>query len=121
MTSPLIAPPRPDPKPAIAAIAARLGERLSTAPAVREQHGKDVTYHEGHAPDAVAFPRSTEEVAEIVRICAAHGTPVIAFGTGTSLEGHFAAVEGGVTIDLSRSTASWRSTPTTSTPRSRPA
>ncbi len=45
--------------------------------------------------------QSTEEVAAIVRICARHGTPVIAFGTGTSLEGHFAAVEGGVSIDLS--------------------
>ncbi len=93
---------RPDPAPAIAELRALLGERLSTASAVREQHGKDVTWHEGHPPDAVAFAASTDEVAAIVRICAAHGTPVIAFGTGTSLEGHITAVEGGITIDLSR-------------------
>ena len=76
-------------------------ERLSTAAAVREQHGKDPTYHAGRAPDAVAFARSTEEVAEIVAVCARHGVPVIAFGTGTSLEGHIEALQGGVTIDLS--------------------
>ena len=68
---------------------------------MREQHGKDPTYHAGRAPDAVAFARSTEEVAEIVAICARHGVPVIAFGTGTSLEGHIEALQGGVTIDLS--------------------
>src|SRR5688572_17860737 len=92
---------RVDPAPAIAEARALLGERLSTAQAVREQHGQDVTYHAGHAPDAVAFARSTEEVAELVRICASHRTPVIAFGTGTSLEGHIAALRGGISIDLS--------------------
>ena len=92
---------RIDPAPAIAEARAFLGERLSTAQAVREQHGKDVTYHAGHAPDAVAFAKSTEEVAELVRICARHRTPVIAFGTGTSLEGHIAALRGGISIDLS--------------------
>jgi D-lactate dehydrogenase (cytochrome) len=93
---------RPDPAPAVAALRALLGDRLSTAAAVREQHGKDTTYHAGHPPDAVAFPTSTDEVAAIVRTCAAHRTPVIAYGTGTSLEGHITAVEGGVTVDLSR-------------------
>ena len=76
-----------------------LGERLSTATAVREQHGRDESYHPCHAPDAVAFPRSTDEVAAIVRVCAARGVPVIPFGTGTALEGHIAALHGGVTID----------------------
>jgi D-lactate dehydrogenase (cytochrome) len=93
---------RIDPAPAIAEARALLGERLSTAQAVREQHGKDVTYHAGRAPDAVAFAQSTEDVAELVRICARHRTPVIAFGTGTSLEGHIAALQGGISIDLSR-------------------
>ena len=92
---------RGDATAAIAELRARLGERLSTAAAVREQHGKDPTYHAGRAPDAVAFARSTEEVAEIVAVCARHGVPVIAFGTGTSLEGHIEALQGGVTIDLS--------------------
>ncbi len=87
--------------PAIEALQALLGERLSTSAAVREHHGKDVSYHAAYPPEAVAFAQSTEEVAEIVKVCAAHGKPVIAYGTGTSLEGHVAALKGGVCIDLS--------------------
>jgi D-lactate dehydrogenase (cytochrome) len=80
---------------------ALLGERLSTVEAVRAQHGRDESFHAPHEPDAVAFARSTAEVVEIVKICARHGTPVIPFGTGTSLEGHVAALEGGVCLDVS--------------------
>src|ERR1051325_11039858 len=86
----------------LAALRQRLGDRLSTSPAVCEQHGKDESYHAPHAPDAVAFARSTEEVAEIVSLCAKHKTPIVAFGTGTSLEGHVAALRGGVCIDLAQ-------------------
>ncbi len=86
---------------AIAELRALLGERLSTAAAVRAHHGDDVSYHAGHAPDAVVFPNSTEEVAAVVSICARHGAPVVPYGTGTSLEGHIAALSGGVCIDLS--------------------
>src|SRR5215813_6147835 len=79
-----------------------LGDRLSTTPAVRDQHGRDESYHALHAPDAVAFARSTDEVVAIVEACARHKVPVIPFGTGTSLEGHVAALHGGVCIDLSQ-------------------
>ena len=91
-----------DAAPALEELRALLGERLSTADAVREQHGEDLSYHEGKAPDAVAFARSNEEVAEIVKVCARHKVPVVPFGTGTSLEGHIAALAGGVSIDLSQ-------------------
>ncbi len=79
-----------------------LGERLSHSAAVRAQHGKDESYHPAHAPDAVAFPQTTEEVAAIVKLCAAHRAPVIAFGAGTSLEGQVAALAGGVSVDMTQ-------------------
>ncbi|MEM8796613.1 MAG: FAD-linked oxidase C-terminal domain-containing protein [Pseudomonadota bacterium] len=79
----------------------RFADRLSTAQAVREQHGHTTTFLENQAPDAVVFAHSTEEVAEIVRVCAEHKVPVIAFGAGTSLEGHLNAPQGGISIDLS--------------------
>src|SRR5919198_2247584 len=67
----------------IAALKERFPEQVSTAQAVREQHGKDESYHQPFAPDAVVFARSTEEVAAIVKLCAASKTPIIPFGTGT--------------------------------------
>ncbi len=79
-----------------------LGDRLSTSTAVREHHGRDMSYHELAPPDAVAFVRSTEEVAAIVSVCARNAVPVIAFGTGTALEGHVQALQGGVCIDLTQ-------------------
>ncbi len=85
---------------ALGEISALIGARLSRAAAVREQHGKDLTWNPGAPPDAVAFVESTPEVQEIVRICARHRTPIIPYGTGTSLEGHITAPHGGVTIDL---------------------
>jgi D-lactate dehydrogenase (cytochrome) len=87
--------------PALAdALRALLGTRLSVAQAVREHHSRGESYHPPYPPDAVAFPVSTDEVSAIVRLCAQHGTPVVPFGAGTSLEGHVGAVRGGLTIDL---------------------
>ena len=81
---------------------ALVGERLSTAQAVRKHHSPVDTWHPAHIPDIVVFARTTDEVAALVKICARHRAPIIAFGTGTSLEGHISALRGGVCIDLSQ-------------------
>lgn len=81
---------------------ALLGDRLTASKALREAHGRDESWHHVAMPDAVAFVTSTEEVAAIMRICAAHRLPVIPFGTGTSLEGHISALHGGLSLDMSR-------------------
>ncbi|WP_291672223.1 FAD-linked oxidase C-terminal domain-containing protein, partial [Bosea sp. (in: a-proteobacteria)] len=96
-------PPSPQAVTALTqALAALLGNRLVTSLAVRQQHGHTLTWIPNQPPDAVVYPQNTEEVASIVKLCAEHGVPVIAFGTGTSLEGHVNAPFGGVSIDMSQ-------------------
>lgn len=85
---------------AIAELKSLLGDRLSTAQSVLNLHGDNETYFELMPPDAVAFPNDTAEVSAIVKICHAHGCPVIPWGTGTSLEGHALPIRGGITIDM---------------------
>jgi D-lactate dehydrogenase (cytochrome) len=77
-------------------------DRVETGQALREQHGHTTTWLKTQAPDAVIFPGSTGEVQEVVRICAAHRVPIVAFGTGTSLEGHVNAPAGGISLDFSK-------------------
>ena len=84
----------------IAALAAMMGNRLVTSRAVREQHANTLTWVGNQPPDAVVFPQTTEEVQEIVRLCAAERVPVIGFGTGTSLEGQVNAPQGGICLDF---------------------
>ena len=94
--------PRGDFAAASRELRALLGDRFSTAAAVREHHSRDESWHPPQAPDGVCFPVSTAEVVEIVKICAALRVPIIPFGAGTSLEGHVLAPHGGLTVDLSR-------------------
>lgn len=86
----------------IASLSSDFGERLALGRAIREQHANTVTWLANEAPDAVVFAESTEDVQKVVRTCARHGVPVIAFGTGSSLEGQVNAPLGGISIDLSR-------------------
>ncbi len=86
---------------AIDVLGALLGDRLSTSDSVRNLHGHDESSFPDAPPDAVAFPRSTEEVSAIVSTCTERGVPIVAFGTGSSLEGQTLAVEGGVVLDTS--------------------
>ena len=88
----------------IAAARAFLGERLSTAQAVREQHGRGEDQTPPTLPDAVAFPESTEEVSRLLALCHQHDVAVTPFGAGTSLEGHVNPVRRGLSLDLSRMT-----------------
>ena len=83
-------------------LGALIGERFTRNAGVCEQHGRDEGHVPAHAPDGVAFVESTEEVASVLRCCAAYSVPVIPFGAGTSLEGQVAALHGGVSIDFSR-------------------
>src|SRR5476651_1581819 len=86
----------------IAELRKLFGDRVSTAHSVREHHGKDISFHDAHLPDAVVFAESADEVQQIVQICARLKTPIIPFGTGTSLEGHISAPNGGISLDVSR-------------------
>ncbi len=81
---------------------ALFGDRLSTAEAVREHHGRDESPYAPMPPDAVVFAHSTEEIAELIRIAGRHRVPVIAYGVGTSIEGHLLALQGGISVDLSQ-------------------
>ncbi|MCP4824632.1 MAG: FAD-binding protein [Shimia sp.] len=85
---------------ALGVLKQQFGEAFHTGQSMREQHGHTTTWIENQAPDAVIFAKSTQEVGDIVKTCATHKVPVIAYGTGTSLEGHVNAPAGGVCIDL---------------------
>jgi D-lactate dehydrogenase (cytochrome) len=85
---------------ALAELRALLGDRLSCAPAVLAAHAQSETHISAGPPDAVAFPRTTAEVAALARVCTTHGVPMVGWGAGTSLEGHALAVRGGVTVDF---------------------
>ena len=89
----------------IASIRGFLGERLSTAQAMREQHSRGEDTTPPTLPDAVAFVQTTDEVSRIMVLCHQHGVPVVPFGAGTSLEGHVNPVRGGISLDLSQMTA----------------
>jgi len=87
---------------AVALLKQRFGERAQTGQAIREQHGHTTTYVPTQAPDIVIFAQTTDDVQDVVRICAEHQVPVIAFGAGSSLEGQVNAPAGGVSIDLTQ-------------------
>jgi len=81
---------------------AHFGNKIVTAQAVREQHGHTTTWIANAPPDAVLFAESTQDAIDAVNICARHDAPIVAFGTGSSLEGHVNALFGGLSIDFSR-------------------
>jgi D-lactate dehydrogenase (cytochrome) len=87
---------------AIEALRDILGDRVSTGQSILELHSRDEAYSVPALPDAVAFPETTQEVSEIMKICTTHKCPVVPFGIGTSLEGHVVPIHGGISVDTSR-------------------
>ncbi|WP_404301093.1 FAD-binding oxidoreductase [Alicycliphilus denitrificans] len=105
MNAPAHAPlrlPRPVPQALLEALQQRFGAQYSSALAVREQHGRDEGSISAPPPAAVVFAESTQDVQDAVRLAAQHAVPVIAYGAGSSLEGHLLAVQGGISIDVGR-------------------
>jgi D-lactate dehydrogenase (cytochrome) len=82
-------------------VAALDAPRVSRSDDVRRRHGTDESWHPPASPDLVVYPRTTEEVVAVVDACRAARAPIVPFGAGTSLEGHVAALAGGVSVDLS--------------------
>ena len=93
---------RETPQALIDALKTRFAERCSTALVVREQHGRDESSFAAPPPAAVVFAESTQDVADAVTLASQFDVPVIPFGVGSSLEGHLLAVQGGISIDVSR-------------------
>ncbi len=93
---------RPIPQAFVDALQARFGAQCSMALAVREQHGRDEGSIDAPPPVAVVYAQSTQDVADCVKLAAQYNVPVIPYGAGTSLEGHLLAVQGGVSLDVSR-------------------
>ncbi|MBM9594615.1 FAD-binding oxidoreductase [Roseitranquillus sediminis] len=87
---------------ALTELASFLGDRLSRSKSDLAIHGRSEAHFAETAPDAVAYPETTEEVSRLVQVCAANGVPVVGWGAGTSLEGHALAVRGGVVVDFGR-------------------
>ena len=95
---------RPMPAVMLSALRQHFGERCSTAAAVRDQHGRGESVYDAAPPEAVLFCECNDDVVFVVRLAHEHAVPVIPFGVGSSLEGHLLAVQGGVSVDLSRMT-----------------
>lgn len=93
---------RPLPTEMSEALRARFGDRFSVANAVRDHHGNDESPYPSMLPDGVVFAQSTEDVVAVVNLCNAHGVPLIAYGAGSSLEGHILAIEGGISLDMTQ-------------------
>jgi D-lactate dehydrogenase (cytochrome) len=87
---------------AIAELRKLLGDRCSTNATQLDHHSRGESWHAPAPPDVVVFPLTTDEVSTIVQIAGRHRSPIVPFGIGSSLEGHVNAIQGGISVDLSR-------------------
>jgi D-lactate dehydrogenase (cytochrome) len=79
-----------------------LGDRYSTAESTRTNHARGEDIFDPILPVGVAYPKSTEEVSEIVKICNKNKIPIVPFGMGSSLEGHVLGIQTGITVSLEK-------------------
>ena len=93
------------PSELVQALQDRFGSQFSSAMAVRLQHGRDESAFDVPPPAGVVFAQSTQDVSDVLRLASQYATPVIPFGVGSSLEGHLLAVQGGISVDVSRMNA----------------
>ncbi len=102
MTAALTASRVRDVEELVSALAGVVGDRLTRVASELEQHGRGETHFPPAPPDVVVYPETTEEVSAIVSLCSERDVPIIPYGAGSSLEGHVSAVQGGVSLDLTR-------------------
>ncbi len=84
----------------VSQIKSLLGERFSTVKVVRENYSKGEDVFDPILPLGVVFPKTTEEVSKILKLCNSFSIPVVPFGAGTSLEGQVVGNDKGITISL---------------------
>lgn len=68
----------------------------------RKAHSKDKSYYAGVLPDIVVWPKNTDEVSEIAKICFVNSIPLTAWGGGTSLMGNSIPIKKGIVVNLTR-------------------
>ena len=101
MTVPAAPAHPPLPQSLLDELSQLLGTRFSTSASVREHHGSDISALDPMPPDAVAYANSLDDIVAISAACYRHDVPMIAYGSGTSLEGWLQASHGGISIDVS--------------------
>lgn len=87
---------------ALEALSSLLGDRFTRSKPDLEAHAQSEAHFTPCPPDGVAYPETTQEVAEIVRICASEHCPIVGYGAGTSLEAQAMATQGGIAVDFAR-------------------
>ena len=79
-----------------------LQDRFTTSDSVLVNFAKGEDAYDPVKSEAVVFPNSNEELSEVLKLCNEHKTPVVPYGTGTSLEGHAVGNPDGITISLEK-------------------
>ena len=79
-----------------------LQDRFVTTDSVLNNFSKGEDAYDPVKPQAVVFPINNEEVSLILNFCNKYNTPVVPYGTGTSLEGHAVGNNKGITLSLEK-------------------